>query len=508
MRRSFDSLTNTDFDLLIIGGGITGAGAALDAVTRGLRVALIDQGDFASGTSGVSSKLIHGGLRYLEHGQIRLVAEALSERRRLLRLAPHLVWPLRFVLPFYHGSRLPAWRGRTGLWLYDLLAGSHNLGKSRRVVPAELRRSYPGLKLDGLTEAAEYWDAQTDDARLCLAVLRTAHRFGACVANYVAAVGFDKSGGRITATHVRDRVTSREGVIRARLVLNATGPWVDSVERLAGPVGPARVQPTKGVHLVVDGRGLSAAFLLLHPHDGRVFFVIPWQRYALIGTTDTNTNELPERLCVTADEETYLLAGFNHYFDPPLTQTDVRGRFAGLRPLLAVRPGEPSARSREYAVWDGPAGMVSVAGGKLTTYRHMAEGIIDTVATRLGNAERCRTRNLPLDGTPVEPWPIFEKNETDSLTRAGIELPLARHLMSRYGRRAMDVATTILRGSEWRLPLTHGEPECRGEILYQHESEMAVVPGDHLYRRTRLGYFHPDLRLDSLIQSFDPSRPG
>src|SRR3954470_12452656 len=234
MKRSIRALTERGFDLLILGGGITGAGVALDAVLRGLRVALIDKGDFASATSSVSSKLVHGGLRYLEHGQLHLVYEALHERRRLLHNAPHLVWPLRFVVPFYADSRVPPWMWRLGLLMYDVLAGRDNLRRGRPLPRQRLRTEFPGLQADGLLGGGEYTDAQMDDARLCLEVVRTAARLGAVVANHVEAVAFERIGGLVRQVRGVDRVTGREVHLSGEVVLNATGPWCDHVRRLAG----------------------------------------------------------------------------------------------------------------------------------------------------------------------------------------------------------------------------------------------------------------------------------
>src|SRR5437879_1213535 len=382
MKRNVDALAEEQFDLLILGGGITGAGVALDAALRGFRVALIDKGDFASGTSSVSSKLVHGGLRYLEHGHFPLVYEALHERQLLLHNAPHLVHPLRFIIPFYRGARVPPWKWRAGLTLYDLLAGRSNLERSRPLGAACLQHAFPGLCSKGLRGGAAYFDAQMDDARLCLEVVKTAALHGAVVANYVEAVAFEQQGGRITGVRALDRVGGGDFSIRARQVLNATGPWVDAICRLAGDAGSQHLQPTKGVHLIAPGRGLTEAFLLLQPRDRRVFFVIPWLGKTLIGTTDTHFGGQPEALTVTAEDVLYILEGYNHYFSPALEQRDILGSFVGLRPLIRTRPEEPSAISREFQVFASPSGLLSVAGGKYTTYRRMPETIPDTIARR------------------------------------------------------------------------------------------------------------------------------
>jgi glycerol-3-phosphate dehydrogenase len=503
MKRAVAALREEAFDLAVLGGGITGAGVALDAVLRGFRVALIDRGDFASGTSSVSSKLVHGGLRYLEHGEFHLVYEALRERRRLLHNAPHLVHPLRFVIPFREGDRVAPWKWRLGLGLYDLLAGFGNLRRSRRLRRHELRGKFPALRGEGLLGGAEYRDAQMDDARLCLEVVRTAVRYGARAANYVEAVGFEQRDGRIAAVRVVDRVGGEEFLLRARLVLNATGPWVDAVCRLAGDVSGPHLRPTKGVHLVLSDLGLRSAFLLLHPADGRVFFVLPWcpvgppgsgSTRTLIGTTDTLCEEPPDALTVTPQETEYLLRGYRHYFDAGPGAGDVISSFAGLRPLIRARPGEPSALTREFRVFESPPGLLSVAGGKYTTYRHMAEVITDEVASRLGRRRRCRTRHLPLDATPEALWDEFAPREVAFLRgRYALGEASAWNLVRRYGRLCRDVAAYLDRDTELARPVMEGEPELRAEFAYQREHEMAVYPADHLLRRTRLGLFRSEL---------------
>jgi glycerol-3-phosphate dehydrogenase len=508
VKRDVNALTDERFDLLILGGGITGAGVALDAALNGWRVAVIDKGDFASATSSVSSKLVHGGIRYLEHGAFHLVYEALHERRRLLRNAPHLVQPLRFVIPFYERSRVRPWKWRAGLTLYDLLAGASNIHRSRPLSRDRLIREFPGLRRDGLCGGGEYFDAQMDDARLCLEVVKTAACQGAGVANYVEAVAFEQSGGRITAVRAIDRVNGRELRIRARQMLNAAGPNVDAVCKRAGDDSGPHLQPTKGAHLVAPPRGLSAAFLFLHPVDGRVFFVIPWMGRSpskpghaspyppktLIGTTDTYYREGVDTLAVTDDEIGYLLEGFNHHFTPPLSRGDIMGSFAGLRPLIRAKPGEPSSLSREFRLFESPSGLLSIAGGKYTTYRAMAEVITRIVARRLGRPYRRRTHEFLLDGATSTSWQKFRAATTvDLQLRQGLGEEEAHHLVGRYGRCASDVAWYLAGSRDLANPVMPGEPDLYVEFAYQRDHEMALFPPDYLLRRTRLGLFHPEL---------------
>jgi glycerol-3-phosphate dehydrogenase len=499
MKRNVDALTDGTFDLLVLGGGITGAGVALDAVLRGLRVALIDKGDFASGTSSASSKLAHGGLRYLEHAEFALVYEALRERGLLLHNAPHLVKPLRFILPFYRGARVPPWQWRVALTMYDLLAGRGNIRRSRPLTLTHLHEDVPSLTVDGLCGGAEYYDALMDDARVCLEVLRTAAREGAHVANYVEAIAFEMSAGTIRGVRAVDRVGGREMLVRARVVLNATGPWVDALSRMAGDTSGPRLQPTKGVHIVVPDQGMSAAFLLLHPADGRVMFVIPWMGKTLIGTTDTFTPAGPDEMSVLPEEVTHLLDAYNRFFTRHLSTDDVLGSFAGLRPLIRARPGQPSSLSREFRLFSSPAGLLSVAGGKYTTYRSMAQHITDEVLRRLGRRRWCETACYRLDGAPHESWQQFAGTTVTALCQQHSLTPeTARHLVHRYGRRARDVAG-YLTTPEARQPVLAGEPDMYGEFAYQREHEMAIYPADHLLRRTRLGLFAGRAKLPERI---------
>ncbi len=496
MKRDIDALREGVFDLCIVGGGITGAGAALDAASRGWRVALIDQADFASGTSSASSKLIHGGLRYLEYGHLFLVYEALAERGLLLRNAPHLVRPLPFIVPFYAGQRVAAWQWRVGLTAYDFLAGRANIARSRPLSGPQLQASCPGLHRDNLLGGAIYHDALMDDARLCIAVLQTAGRHGAVLANYTAAVGFEKNAGVIVGVRARDRVSGTEILVRSRAVLNAAGPWADSICALAGDPGGPRLQPTKGVHVIVRNLGHRQAFTLLHPRDGRVFFVIPWLGKTLIGTTDTFPDAGPDALRVLPEEIDYLLEGYHRYFDPHLSTPEVMGAFAGLRPLLRSRPGEPSALSREFRLVTSQSGLVTALGGKYTTFRRMAETIVDQISRRLGKATRCRTRSLQLEGAQSEPWHVFFTR-----TLAWIEQRYPRaaasaaHLLHRYGARVGGVLAVISNVPGGFEHIHADEPDLIGEQAWQREHEMALCKEDLFLRRSRIGMWRPELLL-------------
>ena len=508
MQRDLGAFTDETFDLCVIGGGITGAGAALDAATRGWRVALIDKGDFASGASSASSKHVHGGLRYLEYGHWFLVHEALIERGRLLRNAPHLVRPLPFVLPFYAGQRLAPWQWRLGLTLYDWLAGRANLARSRRLSMRQIRAALPHLNAAGLLGGALYHDAQMDDARLCLAVLQTAARHGAVVANYVEAVAFEKSGGNIVGLWAEDRLTRNRFLIRSRAVLNATGPWADAVCRLAGDAGAPHLQPTKGVHLIAPARGHRAAALLLHPRDGRVFFVIPWHGKTLLGTTDTSPETGPDALRILPAEIDYLLEGYNRHFSAGLQATDVMGSFAGLRPLIRAPSAEPSARAREFRLHAGASGLVTALGGKYTTYRSMAETSVDFLAARLGRRRRCRTRDLPLVGTPPTPWDAFFAPTTAAIgARFSLAEDCAVHLVNRYGDQ-VEAVLQRMRGVAHGFERLHPEePDLLGEQAWQREEEMAIFAEDLFLRRSRIGMFRPEVILPSPLGGKGQTKP-
>jgi len=334
-------------DVLIIGGGATGAGIARDAAMRGIRTALIEQGDFAVGTSSRSSRLIHGGLRYLEHGHLRLVFEACRERRILLKIAPHLVWPRSFLFPVFRGARVPRWKLEAGLWLYDLLSLFRNVRQHRMLSKRALLRAEPGLRSTDLLGGARYYDAQCDDARLTLANARDAHRHGALVANYTRAEHIDHPGGRVGGARIRDLTTGIERSVRALTVVNATGPWSDGVRA----DGQTRLHTTKGIHIVVSRSRLGnhEAATYTSPVDGRVMFVVPWGCLTYIGTTETEFSRPLEEVRADANDVVYLLRSVNALFpEARLTPSDVYATWAGVRPLVRQADAEdPTAVSGE-----------------------------------------------------------------------------------------------------------------------------------------------------------------
>jgi len=455
------------FDVLVVGGGITGAGVALDAASRGLRTALVERDDFGSGTSSKSSKLVHGGLRYLGQGDYRLVAQALAERQRLLENAPHLVRPLPFLVPSY-GSRARMRAVSSALWLYDLTGGFRIGCLHRRLSTADALAQTPSLRREGLVGAHLYLDAQADDARLTLAVARTAVLdHGAVAANHVGVTGLlIGAAGRVAGAAVQ--ADGRDLEVRATVVVNATGVWADQLE----DGGRVSIRPAKGVHITVPAHRVrtDVALVVNVPSDGRSIFVVPWPGAdrVYIGTTDTDYDgPLDGPLC-TVDDVTYLLDAVNDALTTDLTADDVVGTWAGLRPLVA---GASSARSadlsRRHRVSSSPQRVVTIAGGKLTTYRAMAADTVDEVEVVLGRRHvPCRTADLALRGA------LRTAGGTD-------------HLGGRYGREARVVAAMVTADPALGEPLVPTLPYLRAEAVYAARHEMAGSLDDVLARRTR-----------------------
>jgi len=486
-------LADEDFDVLVIGGGITGAGVALDAASRGLRTALVEKGDFASGTSSKSSKMVHGGIRYLQQREFRLVYENLTERQRLLNNAPHLVAPLPFLIPLFGRdgvvSKTVARSYSSALWMYDLTGGLRIGERHREVDKDEALAHLPTLNTDHLVAGFLYFDARADDARLTLALLRTAaFEFGAAVVNYAPVTRLTTDGdGATDGAIVRPSGgETEEFQIRARVVVNATGVWADAIRALDEGADPHAIRPAKGVHITVPADRLPCdiAAVIPVPKDKRSIFVVSWPGTDLVylGTTDTDyTGPLDDPACTPEDVD-YLLEAANNVTTSQLTRADVTGVWAGLRPLLA-RPTKgrhvserTSDLSRRHTVRVSAHGVVTVTGGKLTTYRKMAQDTVDAVVDRLGESprrRRCITKSLPLIGATTK-------------TRDPVALaqPQAR-LLSRYGTEYAAVLAVADGRPELLEPAVAGLPYTGAELVYAAREEMARTLDDVLSRRTR-----------------------
>ncbi len=477
------------FDVLVIGGGITGVGVARDAALRGLSVALVERDDFASGTSSRSSRLVHGGLRYLEHGHLHLVFESSLERRRLLDLAPHLVRPLEFTWPVYEGSRVPRWKLGAGLFLYDLLALFRNVAPHRRLDPDEVIEREPMLRTDGLTGGASYYDAATDDARLTLATALGAREAGAAVVNHAGVRRLTTLRGRTDGAVVADAITGAETAVRARVVVNAAGPWSDEIRRLDEPGAPPAVHGTKGVHITVPRErvGNHAALTLLSPVDGRVMFILPGETHTIVGTTDTETSATPDDVRASRADVAYLLDAANHFFPAAsLTADDVVCAWAGIRPLIAGRFGEdPAGASREHEITVSERGVVSVSGGKLTTYRAMSAEVVDVVERELGNATRSSpTAKVSLPGGDFDSL----EQETERALRATGSIARAEHLVHAYGSRWGAVWSLGEADPRLAEPLGDGLSFTGAELAYGVDAELALTITDLLVRRTKVAF--------------------
>jgi glycerol-3-phosphate dehydrogenase len=476
------------FDVVVIGGGVTGAGCALDAATRGLSVALLEQRDYAAGTSSRSSKLIHGGLRYLEQLNFGLVREALEERSLLLgRLCPHLVRPVSFLYPLRRRVVERAYVG-SGLALYDLLA-SRGLAEGRLPRHRHLSRRAclelaPGLRREALVGGLRYWDAQVDDARHTLALARTAALHGAALASSVRATGLLREGDRVVGVRAVCLESGEELVVRGRQVLNATGVWTDQVQELAGR-GQIRVRASKGVHLVVPRDRFHSDTGLILRTEKSVLFVIPWGRHWIVGTTDTSWDlDLAHPAASRADID-YLLARVNAVLAQPLGRDDIEGVYAGLRPLLHGESEETSRLSREHAVSQSVAGLITVAGGKYTTYRVMARDALDAAARQLpGPVAPSCTDRVPLVG--ADGFESLWNRRARLAAEWGLEPARVERLLGRYGTCLAEVLAPVAARPELGRPLAGAEDYLGAEILYAATHEGALHLDDALTRRTRI----------------------
>ena len=495
-------LDDDHYDVLVIGGGVTGAGVALDAVARGYKVALVEKTDFASGTSSKSTKLVHGGIRYLSNFDFALVREALTERGILLRIAPYLVHPVPFVLPMYKGDRHPVGlpfttpRGiglgfvmNVGLWFYDLLAGRLNVKRHRHLSRERVLKLAPTLVTQGLKEGFVYYDAQTHDARLTLAVMRTAAQFGATIVNYAEVTSFVMDQGKAVGAHVHDRLNDQQLTVYARHIVNATGVFSEEIEALTGDTPQFQVEPSKGVHLVLSRDDLQLgdnAIVLPETDDRRILFIVPWETRAIYGTTDTGTGDL-NHPAANRDDIAYLLEHLNRYLSVSLTEEDIISTYAGYRPLLKPRQNSEhsSAKlSRTHAVFQGHSGVVTIVGGKLTTYRRMAQDTVDVLNKRDGSPALHPTLDMPLHGSAG--WPAVKRDLEKKAKALGLSEPTIAHLGTSYGSEGLTVLTLVESDPSLAELLIGDLPYIKAEVIYACRYEMAMTPYDVLARRTSI----------------------
>lgn len=490
---SLEALASESFDVLVIGGGMTGTGVAVDAASRGLSVALIERDDFASGTSSKSSKMVHGGLRYLQQHEFRLVYENLHERQRLLDNAPHLVAPLPFLIPLFGKdgvvSKTVARSYKTALWLYDVTGGVRIGKRHKEINRQEVVGHLPSLDVSHLVAGFLYYDARGDDARVALTLARTAADHGAVVVNYAKATEFlHDANGRVIGARVVPNAPGESAPpieVSARVVVNAAGVWADEVSWLEEGVKEQTITPAKGVHISVPADRLPCDVAAVIPvvKDKRSVFVVPWEEspYVFIGTTDTAYDGGLDDPTCEPDDVAYLLDAINTLTTSNLTVDDVTGVWAGLRPLIKPSKGaKVSARtadlSRRHKVETSPEGVVLITGGKWTTYRLMAEDAVDEVARQLPGTPKCKTRSLSLHGAP---------GKKEEVALPGVDDEVAAHLLHRYGTDAPTVAALILDDPSLGEPLVDSLPFLGAEVLYAVRAEMAMTLDDVLARRTR-----------------------
>jgi glycerol-3-phosphate dehydrogenase len=488
-RAALTALAGTELDVLVVGGGVVGAGTAFDAVTRGLSVGMVEARDWASGTSSRSSKLIHGGLRYLEMLDFALVREALKERGLLLeRLAPHLVRPVPFLYPLKGHAWERLYAG-SGVALYDAMSYSSGHGRGlpphRHLTRRHALRIAPSLRKDALVGAIQYYDAQVDDARFVTTLVRSAAEYGAHVANRTSVAGFLREGERVVGAVVRDEESGEQFEVRAAQVVNATGVWTDETQALVGERGKFHVTASKGVHLVVPKDRVQSASGIILRTEKSVLFVIPWGRHWIIGTTDTEWNLDKAHPAASATDIDYVLSHVNKVLTTELTREDVEGVYAGLRPLLSGESDETSKLSREHVVAHVAPGLVVVAGGKFTTYRVMAKDAVDAAVHGLDRrAPASCTETVPLIG--ADGYPALWNSRARLAASSNLHVARIEHLLRRYGSLAEEVLALIDKDRELAHPLDGAEDYLRAEVVYAVSHEGAIHLEDVLARRTRI----------------------
>jgi glycerol-3-phosphate dehydrogenase len=485
MIRDVQQLEKGPFDLLVIGGGIYGAWTAYDAALRGLKVALVEKSDWSSGTSSASSKLIHGGLRYLEQFKFGLVKKSLEERKRLTDLAPHRVAPLRFLIPVYRDSPVGPLRLRAGLVLYDLLAGKNQPVEGHRWLSrSKVLQTYPFLKAEGLKAGLTYGDCQMDDFRFCLEVIAGANRAGAVTANYAEATELLFEGDRVAGARIKDCLGNRRLEVAASVVVNTAGPWIGQIG--GGPSREQMVRLTKGVHLVMPPLPTLDALLLMVKRDERIFFIIPWYGRTLIGTTDTDYSGSPDDVKVEEEDIDYLLTEANRIFRKKMWDTSsVCGSFAGLRALINEPDKSPSAVTREWSMAEPCERLLVSVGGKYTSARSDAATLVDRVMVLLGKPfpKESPTQERPFPWSPGEPFSLWKAGTLEKSLRLGLQEETAEWLLSRYGTTIDAIHQYVRKQPELADPLVSGLPFSKAEILHGAAGEMAFHLEDLLRRR-------------------------
>jgi glycerol-3-phosphate dehydrogenase len=496
-------------DVLVIGGGINGAGIARDAARRGLKVALVEMRDLAWGTSSRSSKLVHGGLRYLEHLEFSLVLEAVSERRVLLDIAPHLVNPLGFLFPVFKSSRRPLQLINAGMWLYEGLSLFRSPKRHRTLSKKDVNIEEPALITEGLKGAPLYYDCSTDDARLTLESALDAAHVGAVVTTWAKVVDFvrDESGVRLTGAVIENTITKERKTVEANTIVNATGPWTDRTIAMSKAMETSLLRPTKGIHIVVDAEKLRVnnAVVCFHPDDGRVLFAIPWGDRTYLGTTDTDFKGDPALVAATLEDIDYLLNVSNHYFpDNILTREDVIATWAGLRPLISPqnpkknKDVDESSVSREHQIIVGQDGLITIAGGKLTTYRRMSAEVVDTVVQML-RISNTLPRSLASSKTADEllpgavGWPEDDDHarvaaQVQEMAPEHLSMETARLLANTYGMLGLQVARLVSQDASLARPLVEGRAEILAQVDWAVSQELAATVSDVMIRRTQIFY--------------------
>jgi glycerol-3-phosphate dehydrogenase len=483
---ALSALAGNEVDVLVVGGGVVGAGSALDAATRGLSVGLLEARDFASGTSSRSSKLIHGGLRYLEMLDFALVREALRERGLILtRLAPHLARPVPFLYPLQHRGWERLYAG-AGVLLYDTMAAAApGLPRHRHLSRRGALRVAPALRRDALVGALQYYDAQLDDARHTMFLARTAAAYGAHVASRAEVVGFLREGERVTGVRVHDLEHDKTFEVRAQQVINATGVWTDDTQALVGERGQFHVRASKGIHLVVPRDRIQSATGIISRTPSSVLFIIPWGRHWIVGTTDTDWTLDKAHPAASSTDIDYLLDQVNKVLATPLTRTDVQGVYAGLRPLLSGESESTSKLSREHTVGSPTPGLVVVAGGKYTTYRVMARDAVDAAVHGLGRSvPRSCTERVPLLG--ADGYQALWNRRRVLADESGLHVARVEHLLGRYGSLIHELLDLIRADPGLGKPVDGADDHLRAELVYAASHEGARHLEDVLTRRTRI----------------------